>query len=65
MLADIDESSENRYDNYLMEALTQTPNYVRHFNLIGFQSYYVNPQLIETFDKLRLDCCRSGEARKS
>jgi arginase family enzyme len=65
MLADIDESSENRYDNYLMEALTQTPNYVRHFNLIGFQSYYVNPQLIETFDKLRFDCTRVGKAREN
>jgi arginase family enzyme len=64
MLADLDDVSENRYDSYLMEALTFTPNYVRHFNLIGFQSYYVNPHLIETFDKLRFDCTRLGKARE-
>jgi formiminoglutamase len=64
MLADLDSNSENRYDSYLMEALTFTPNFVRHFNLIGFQSYYVNPNIIETFDKLRFDCLRVGKARE-
>ncbi|MBL7765870.1 MAG: arginase family protein [Chitinophagaceae bacterium] len=65
MLADLNQESDNRYDNYLMEALVETPNYVRHFNLIGFQSYYVNPLLIETFDKLRFDCVRVGRAREN
>lgn len=65
MIADIDDSSEHRYDNYLMETLTKSPNFIRHFNLIGFQSYFVNPQLIETFDKLRFDCIRVGKAREN
>nr|MBP6315306.1 arginase family protein [Chitinophagaceae bacterium] len=64
MLADIDDSSNLRYDNYLVEALTSSPNFVRNFNLIGFQSYYVNPNVIETFDKLRFDCIRLGKARE-
>jgi formiminoglutamase len=64
MLVDLDSESENRYDSYLMDALTFSPNFVRHFNLIGFQSYYVNPNLIETFDKLRFDCLRVGKARE-
>lgn len=64
MLADLDDSSENRYDSYLMEALTSSPNFVRHFNLVGFQSYFVNPNLIETFDKLCFDCIRLGKARE-
>ena len=64
MLADLDDTSGNRYDNHLMEALTSMPNYVRHFNLLGFQSYYVNPNLIETFDKLHFDCIRVGKARE-
>ena len=38
MLADVNETSGERYDNYLLNALTSTPNFVRHFNLIGFQS---------------------------
>lgn len=64
MLVDLDDFSENRYDNYLMEALTHTPNFVKQFNLIGFQSYFVNPNLIETFDKLGFDCTRVGKARE-
>ena len=64
MLADLDDTTGNRYDNHLMEALTSSPNFVRHFNLVGFQSYYVNPNLIETFDKLHFDCVRVGKARE-
>jgi len=64
MLADLDDTTGERYDNHLMEALTGTPNFVRHFNLMGFQSYYVNPHLIETFDRLHFDCIRVGKARE-
>ncbi|MBP6624404.1 MAG: arginase family protein, partial [Chitinophagaceae bacterium] len=64
MLADLEYTSDNRYDSYLMESLMQSPNYVRHFNLIGFQSYFVNPKLIETFDRLCFDCIRVGKARE-
>lgn len=64
MLADLNDSPGTRYDNYLLEALTSSPNFIRNFNLIGFQSYYVNPNVIETFDKLRFDCIRLGKARE-
>lgn len=64
MLADLDNTRGDRYDNHLMEALTSSPNFVRHFNLMGFQSYYVNPNLIQTFDKLHFDCIRVGKARE-
>jgi formiminoglutamase len=64
MLADVAEGNGTNYDDYLLTALTSTPNFVRHFNLIGFQSYYVNPNLIETLDKLRFDCIRVGKARE-
>lgn len=64
MLADVTEGKGNHYDDYLLTALTSTPNFVRHFNLIGFQSYYVNPNLIETLDRLRFDCLRVGKARE-
>lgn len=65
MLADLDDTEGERYDNHLMEALTGMPNFVRHFNLIGFQSYYVNPMMIETFHKLHFDCIRVGKAREN
>ncbi len=64
MLADIDSSSILKYENHLLEALTTTPNFIRNFSLIGFQSYYVNPQVIETLDNFGFDCLRVGKARK-
>jgi len=64
MLADVTEGNGSNYDDYLLTALTSTPNFVRHFNLLGFQSYYVNPHLIETLDKLRFDCYRVGKVRE-
>ena len=64
MLADVAEGHGQSYDDHLMTALTSSPNFVRHFNLFGFQSYYVNPRLVETLDKLRFDCVRVGMARE-
>lgn len=64
MLADLNDTPGMCYDNYLLEALTSSPNFIRNFNLIGFQSYYVNPHVIETFDKLKFDCVRLGKARE-
>ena len=40
--------------------LTSEPNYISHYNHIGFQSYFVHPRLLETMDKLRFDCFRVG-----
>ncbi|MEZ5045609.1 MAG: arginase family protein [Chitinophagaceae bacterium] len=62
--ADMSEEQGAPHNKYLFEILTETPNFVRHFNLIGFQSYNVNPKIIEVFDKLRFDCVRLGKARE-
>jgi arginase family enzyme len=51
--------------NFLMEMLTGEPNYVRHYNHIGFQSYYVHPHILETMDKLRFDCYRLGKVKEN
>lgn len=64
MLADIESNSNLKYENHLLEALTSTPNFVRNFNLVGFQSYYVNPNVIETLDRFGFDCLRVGKARE-
>ncbi|HEV9037047.1 MAG TPA: formimidoylglutamase, partial [Puia sp.] len=62
-LIDLDIHSLNRSDNFLMEMLTGEPNYISHYNHIGFQSYYVHPHMLETMDKLRFDCFRLGSVK--
>ena len=62
-LIDLDIHSLNRSDNFLMEMLTGEPNYIHHYNHIGFQSYYVHPHMLETMDKLRFDCFRLGSVK--
>jgi len=52
-------------DNYLMEMLTGEPNFIKHYNHIGFQSYFVHPHMLETIDKLRFDCYRVGKVKES
>ncbi len=52
-------------DNYLMEMLTGEPNFIKHYNHIGFQSYFVHPHMLETIDKLRFDCVRVGKVKES
>jgi len=62
-LIDLDIESSKRSHNFLMEMLTGEPNYIRHYNHIGFQSYYVHPRMLETMDKLRFDCFRVGSVK--
>ncbi|MEJ7766807.1 MAG: formimidoylglutamase [Chitinophagaceae bacterium] len=52
-------------EKFLMQILTGEPNYIRHYNHIGFQSYYVHPRILETMDKLRFDCYRLGNVREN
>jgi len=60
---DLDNNSTARSDTFLMDMLTGEPNFVRHYNHIGFQSYLVHPHMLETLDKLRFDCFRVGKVR--
>lgn len=62
---DLDMNSAARSDHFLMEMLTGEPNYLRHYNHIGFQSYFVHPHMLETLDKLRFDCYRVGKVREN
>jgi arginase family enzyme len=62
-LIDLDIHSLERCNNFLMEMLTGEPNYIHHYNHIGFQSYYVHPHMLETMDKLRFDCFRLGSVK--
>ena len=64
-LIDLNIGSALRSDNFLMELLTGEPNFIRHYNHIGFQSFYVHPNMLETMDKLRFDCYRVGNVKES
>jgi formiminoglutamase len=63
----IDLSIDNpvRSRNFLMEMLTGDPNFIKHYNHIGFQSYYVHPTMLETMDQLRFDCFRLGKVKEN
>ncbi len=64
-LVDLNLDSPFRHENFLMEMLTGEPNYLRHYNHIAFQSYYVHPRMLETMDKLRFDCFRVGHVKET
>lgn len=62
---DITMDSPFRSDKFLMEMLTNEPNYMNHYNHIAFQSYMVHPRMLETMDKLRFDCFRVGVVKEN
>lgn len=64
-LIDLHEEEGLPSRHFLMEMLTGQPNFLRHYNHIGFQSYFVHPGMLETLDKLRFDCYRLGMAREN
>lgn len=63
-LVDLDETEIITDTSYLMQMLTGSPNFIGHYNHIGFQSYYVNPLMLETLDKIRFDFFRLGKVRE-
>lgn len=64
MLVDLDETELTTSRSFLMEMLTTSPNFVAHYNHIGFQSYFVNPVMLETLDKIRFDFFRVGRVKE-
>jgi len=62
---DLDMDSVLPVDNFLMEMLTGVPNFIKHYNHIGFQSYFVHPQMLEVIDNLRFDCFRVGKVKEN
>ncbi len=64
MLIDLNETESVTADSFLMDMLTETPNFITHYNHIAFQSYYAHPKMLETLDKLRFDFFRLGKVRE-
>ncbi len=63
-MIDLHMDSPLRSKHFLMDMLTGEPNFIRHYNHIAFQSYFVNPGMLETMDKLRFDCYRLGVVKE-
>ena len=63
-MIDLRGESHYRTENFLLEMLTGEPNMVKHYNHIGFQSYFIHPRMLETMDKLRFDCYRVGVVKE-
>ncbi|HEU4551197.1 MAG TPA: formimidoylglutamase [Chitinophaga sp.] len=64
-MIDLQEESLVPATGFLMDMLTEQPNYIKHYNHLGFQSYFVHPRMLETLDKLRFDCFRLGKVREN
>ena len=65
MLIDLEESEQLSAGSFLMDMLTETPNFISHYSHIAFQSYYTQPKMLETLDKLRFDFYRLGRVREN
>jgi arginase family enzyme len=64
-LVNLQMNSVLRSENFLMEMLTGEPNYIRHYNHIAFQSYFVHPEMLLIMDNLRFDCYRLGRVKEN
>ncbi|MFV0606987.1 MAG: formimidoylglutamase [Niabella sp.] len=62
---DLDMESPFMADNYLMKMFTADPNFLKHYNHIGFQSYLVHPGMLQTLDKLKFDFYRVGHVKEN
>lgn len=62
---DLDMDSVLPADNFLVEMFTGVPNHLKHYTHIGFQSYFMHPQMLETIDKLGFDCFRVGKVKEA
>ena len=62
---DLDMDSLLPADQFLVELFTGVPNHLRQYTHIGFQSYFMHPQMLETIDKLGFDCFRVGKVKEA
>ena len=60
----LDNESAYPASKFLMQMFTGEPNFLKHYNHIGFQSYFVHPDMLETIDKLHFDCYRVGKVKE-
>lgn len=61
----LDLESVHPADSFLEELFTGMPNHLNHYSHIGFQSYFMHPQMLETINKLGFDCFRVGRVKEA
>jgi formiminoglutamase len=61
---DVSINASLKEERFLLDLLTQEPNYIKHYNHIGFQTYFTHPHMMETLDQLKFDCVRVGKAKE-
>lgn len=62
---DLDMDSVLPADLFLVEMFTGMPNHLKHYTHMGFQSYFMHPDMLETIDKLGFDCYRVGKVKEA
>ena len=62
---DLDMESVLPADQFLVEMFTGMPNHLKHYTHIGFQSYFMHPDMLETIHKLGFDCYRVGKVKEA
>lgn len=62
---DLDMESVLPAETFLVEMFTGMPNFLKHYTHIGFQSYFMHPDMLEMIDKLRFDCIRVGKVKEA
>lgn len=62
---DLDMDSVLPADQFLVDMFTGVPNHLKHYTHIGFQSYFMHPQMLETINKLGFDCFRVGKVKEA
>lgn len=62
---DLNMDSREPADQFLADLFTALPNYLRHYTHMGFQSYFMHPQMLETIDNLGFDCIRVGRVKEA
>ncbi len=62
---DLDMESVLPAEQFLVEMFTGMPNHLKHYTHIGFQSYFMHPDMLETIDKLGFDCYRVGKVKEA
>lgn len=65
--ARLDFSQEEQFalnpDTYLQDILLRDPTYLFNLSLIGYQSYFCRPELVDTMESMHFDLHRLGKIR--
>ncbi|MBK8443886.1 MAG: formimidoylglutamase [Sphingobacteriales bacterium] len=59
----LNHSDDHESQSFLYKIFAHQPNYLYHYTQIGYQHFFVDPSVINTFEKLHFGCYRLGYIR--